>query len=152
MVGVAAIRARRAFLALLFAALIASLIGCGSKAPADLTSQMREWADEIPRIVPDSSRAAVVRASYRRVAEVLASSAEERRLVTAQWRGFFRRYDAPRQTLEDLGAQQRQWADRLRAEALDAREQVRTHTTEQEWKALASSRKGLTKHLGETRP
>lgn len=152
MVGVAAVRARGALLALSFATLITSLTGCGSKAPADLPSQMRAWVDEIPRIVPDSSRAAVVRASYTRVAEVLTSSGEERRLLAAQWRGFFRRYDTPEQTLEDLGARQQQWAERLRAEALDAREQVRTHTTEPEWKALGSSRKGLTKHLGETRP
>jgi hypothetical protein len=113
---------------------------------------MREWADEIPRIVPDSSRAAVVRASYDRMADVLTSSAEERRMFAAQWRGFFRRYDAPRQTLEDLGTRQQQSAERLRAEVLDAREQVRTHTTDKEWKALAASRKRLAKHYTEARP
>ena len=148
---VAGIRAR-APLALWVAALIASLAGCGSNPPTDPRTEMREWAGEIPRIVPDSSRAAVVRASYERMADALTSSAEERRMVAAQWRGFFRRYDATRQTLEDLGARQQRSAERMRAEALDAREQVRTHTTEKEWKALASSRKRLAKHYTEARP
>ena len=149
---VAGIRARRAFLALSFATLTASLTGCGSKSSSDLEAETRQFAQEIPRIVPDSSRASVVRASYEHLAGVLTSSGDERRMLAAQWRGLFRRYDTPRETLEVLGARQRQWAERVRAEALDAREQVRTHTTEQEWKKLASSRKRLAKHYTEARP
>jgi DNA repair ATPase RecN len=149
---VAGLQASRASLALWVAALITSLAGCGSNPPTDLQTEMRGWADEIPRIVPDSSRAAVVRSSYERLADVLTSSAEERRMLAAEWRGFFRRYDAPRQSLEDLGARQQRSAERMRVEALEAREQVRAHTTEKEWKALASSRKRLAKHYTEARP
>src|SRR5262249_40149013 len=142
----------RAFLALFPAALIASLAGCGSKPSPDLPAETRQFVEEIPRIVPDTSRAAVVRASYTRLADVPASSGEERRMLAAQWRGFFRRYDTPRESLEVLAARQQQWTERVRAEALNARERVRTHTTEQEWKALASSRKRLAKHYTEARP
>jgi hypothetical protein len=113
---------------------------------------MREQADEITRIIPDSSRAAVVHASYEHLAQVLSSSRDERRRLAAEWRGFFRRYDTPRDSLESLGARQQEWSERIRAEALADREQVRTHTTQQEWKALASSRKRLAKHYTESRP
>src|SRR5262245_49753874 len=130
-----------------FAVLLAlSLTGCGGKEPSpDLQAEVTRFLDEIPTVVADPARAAKVRAAYEKLGDVLVESANERRLLAARWNELYRRYDTPRETLEDLLAEHRTSSERVRLAAIEAREEVRTHTTASEWKALAESRKALGK-------
>jgi hypothetical protein len=126
--------------------LAVSLAGCGGKQPPpDLQAEVTRFLDDIPTVVADPARAAKVRTAYEKLGHVLVQSASERRELAARWNELYRRYDTPRETLEDLLSEHRALSERVRLTAIEAREEVRTHTTASEWKALAESRKTLGK-------
>jgi len=132
------------------AALLVLLAGCGGKS-TDIQADVQEIVADIPKIVSDSLRAEKVRAAYRHFGDVLVHSAADRRALAARFRSLYRDHDAPRAELEQVIAQFEEQGQRLRAEAMATREEIRGQTTEKEWKALASSRKRLGKlYLGST--
>ena len=145
----AAARAGRVWIA---TSLIVSLAGCQREAPPDLRTELHQILDEIPTVVADPARAATVRAAYEKLGNVLVESVDERRELAARWNDLYRRYDTPRQELEDVLAENQTSSQRVRMAAIDAREEIRTHTTDSEWRALAKSRKHLAKVYSESRP
>lgn len=131
-----------------FLLLIAVLLpGCQHKPPRDLQADLDEVRSEIPRIVSDPARAAEVQNAYERLGRALRESTRERRALYERWNALYRNYDAPRESLEALIADHAKATRALREQALEVREQVRTHTTDSEWKALKKSREQLAKHL-----
>jgi DNA repair exonuclease SbcCD ATPase subunit len=131
-----------------FLLLVAGVLsGCQHKPPNDLRTDLDETRAEIPRIVTDPARAAGVQQAYDRLGRVLRESTRERRVLYQRWNTLYRSYDTPRESLEALIAEHARATEALRAEALEVREQVRTHTTDAEWKALRQGREKLAKHL-----
>lgn len=108
-----------------------------------MRTEIQKMVAEVPGIVSDSARAAVIESAYRRLGDVTLQSTDERRRLATRWSELYRRYDTPRESLEALIAGTEQEAARARAAAIETREEVRTHTTEKEWKALGASRKRL---------
>ena len=125
------------------ACVLASLAGCGKKEPVDARAEIQKMVAEVPGIVTDSTRATAVEDAYRRLGDVMLQSIDERRGLVTRWSRLYRRYDTPRESLEAVIAETERESGRARAAAIETREEIRTHTTEKEWKALGASRKRL---------
>jgi hypothetical protein len=121
--------------------LLVVLAGCGKKTPVDARAEVQKMMAEVPGIITDSTRAAVVENAYRRLGDVMLQTIDERRRISARWNQLYRRYDTPRESLEVLIAATHDASSRVRVAAIQTREEVRTHTSEQEWKALGATRK-----------
>ena len=123
------------------AGLLVVLAGCGKKTPVDARAEVQKMIAEVPGIIPDSTRAAAVENAYRRLGDVMLQTIDERRRISTRWNQIYRRYDTPRESLEVLIAATHDASSRARAAAIQTREEVRTHTSEREWKALGATRK-----------
>jgi hypothetical protein len=129
----------------LVAAVLVFLAGCGGKTPVDARAEIQKMVAEVPGIVTDSIRATAVQDAYRRLGDDITQSIDERRRLAVRWNQLYRRYDTPRESLEALVLETQDVSIRTRAAAIRTREEVRTHTSEKEWKALGASRKRLAK-------
>jgi hypothetical protein len=132
---------RLARVTLIAVALLFALAGCGKKTPVDARAEVQKLVAEVPDIITDSTRAAAVENAYRQLGDVMLQTIEERRRIATRWNQLYRGYDTPRESLEVLVAATDDASARARAAAIRTREEVRTHTTEKEWKALGATRK-----------
>lgn len=135
-------RGRRGRAWLVAACVLVSLPGC-KKTPVDARAEVQKMVAEVPTLVTDSTRAAAVQSAYRRLGDVMLQSIDERRRLAERWNRLYRRYDTPRESLEAVIAQTQLESGNVRAAAIQAREEMRIHTTAKEWKALGASRKDL---------
>jgi hypothetical protein len=135
-------RSRHVRALLIAAGLLVVLAGC-KKAPVDARAEVQKMVAEVPTIVTDSTRAAAVQSAYRRLGDVMLQSIDERRQLADHWNRLYRRYDTPRESLEAVITQTQLESGNVRAAAIQAREEMRIHTTAKEWKALGASRKSL---------
>jgi hypothetical protein len=119
------------------------LAGCGQKTPVDARDEIQKMVAEVPGIITDSTRATAVQNAYRRLGDEMQQTIDERRQLATRWNRLYRSYDTPRESLEALVIETHEESNRARAAAIRTREEVRTNTTEKEWKALGASRKHL---------